>query len=190
MRHLRYQRYLRENVTYFNLVYNSFPVSTPVIFCKKNISHKKCKCDIFRYLEKNMRYLRFCIYRGFGISWPVEGITIKSISFLHFRETRRAGRKSQKEEIYSSKHTRVQTGTDKADTKQKYKSSMISARHSCSSWIDFFPHFPRRVKEMHLIFQPCLFLEARRRCLKKDFDLVFHISWYSGSWPRFLVQKD
>ena len=114
----------------------------------------------------------------------------KSISFLHFRETRRAGRKSQKEEIYSSKHTRVQTGTDKADIKQKYKSSMISARHSSSSWIDVFPHFPRRVKEMHLIFHPCLFFEARRRCLKKDIDLVFHLSWYSGSWSRFLVQKD
>ena len=156
----------------------------------QNNAPKNAVAIFFGILKKNMRYLRFGIYRGFGISWLVEGITRKSTSFLHFRETRRAGRKSQKEEIYSSKHTRVQTGTDKADTKQKYKSSMISARHSCSSWIDFFPHFPRRVKEMHLIFQPCLFLEARRRCLKKDFDLVFHISWYSGSWPRFLVQKD
>ena len=74
--------------------------------------------------------------------------------------------------------------------KAEIQISMISARHSSSSWIDVFPHFPRRVKEMHLIFHPCLFFEARRRCLRKDIHLVFHLSWYSGSWSRFLVQKD
>ena len=111
-----------EKMSYISLGVQLFSCLVLRYFVKKKDIAQKCGCNIFRYLEKNMRYLRFGICRGFGISWQVEGITRKSIGSLHFRETRRAGRKSQKEEIYSSKHTRVQTGTDKADIKQKYKS--------------------------------------------------------------------